>query len=190
MSETAILEQIKKGDKSALKEVYLTHKAAFINFLISHYRANPDAALEVYQFTILRLYDNIVSGKLEQLTSSLKSYLFAIGKNIWKEQIRARKKENASTDQLLLQFVLREENQELNEVALAEKDSYYKKMAAALIKMGNPCKQLLESFYYEKLSMQAIADALGFKNTNVAKTKKVKCLKRLRALVITKPITL
>ncbi len=190
MAERAIIEQIKKGEKAALKQVYLDYKEAFVSFLISRYRATPDAALEVYQFTILRLYDNIVYGKLKVLTSSLKSYLFAIGKNIWKEQVRARQKENASKDQLLLQFALNNEDQKLNEVQLAEKDSYYKKMAAALVKMGNPCKQLLEAFYYEKLSMQAIADALGFKNTNVAKTKKVKCLKRLRALVIPKSITL
>jgi len=183
MPETAIVNQIKKGDKAALKQVYVTHKAAFVSFLISRYRATPEAALEVYQFTILRLYDNIVQGKLQTLTSSLKSYLFAIGKNIWKEQVRARQKANVTTDSLLVAFVANEGNQEWTEQQLQEKESYYKKMAAGLLKMGNPCKALLEFFYYEKWSMQQIADALGFKNTNVAKTKKVKCLKRLKAIV-------
>lgn len=183
MPEKAIIEQIRKGDKGALKQVYVTHKSAFISFLISHYRATPETALEVYQFTILRLYDNIVYGKLKVLTSSLKSYLFAIGKNIWKEQVRARQKANVTTDSLLVAFVANEGNQELTEKQLQEKESYYKKMAEGLLKMGNPCKSLLEFFYYEKWSMQQIADALNFKNSNVAKTKKVKCLKRLKAII-------
>jgi len=141
--------------------------------------------LETYQFSILRLYDNIVFGRLKELSSSLQTYLFSIGKNVWREQLRLKQKESPSDTQFLLRLVMDENTSTQDEALLQEKEIKYKKMAAALLKMGNPCKALLEYFYYDKWSMQQIADALGFKNTNVAKTKKGKCLKRLKNLVQT-----
>ncbi len=38
-------------------------------------------------------------------------------------------------------------------------------------------------YYFDGLSMQDIADKLGFANTNTAKTKKYKCKKKLDELV-------
>ena len=181
--EQRVIEQIKKGNKEALEKVYQENKEAFINFLIKIYQAKYEEALDVYQITILRFYDNIIYGKLTHLNSTLKSYLFSIGKNIYKEYLRAQQRDRNTKDQLILQFVLEESGYELEEEILKEKEIYYKKMAVALIKLGDPCKKLLESFYYEKRSMKEIAKELNFKNANVAKTKKLKCLKRLKVLI-------
>ena len=125
-------------------------------------------------------------GRLQTLSSSLQTYLISIGKNVWREQQRLKQKEQPSDTQLLLRLVLSDNTNEQEEAQWQEKEKKYKKMAAALRQMGDPCKALLEYFYYEKWSMQQIADALGFKNTNVAKTKKGKCLKRLKVLLQTK----
>jgi len=49
-----------------------------------------------------------------------------------------------------------------------------------LNELGNPCKQLLESYYYLGLKMKAIASKLGYKNADVAKNLKGRCLKKLK----------
>lgn len=186
MTDIEILARIRQGDKNLLKEVYIQNRMAFVRFLQKQYQAEEEEALETYQFSILRLYDNIVYGRLQKLSSSLQTYLFSIGKNVWREQLRLKQKEKSSDTQLLLRLVIDKNTSTQEEVLLQEKEMRYKKMAIALVKLGNPCKALLEYFYYDKWSMQQIADVLGFKNTNVAKTKKGKCLKRLKALVQTK----
>ena len=185
MTDKERIDRIRQGEKHFLKEVYLNNRTPFVRFLQKQFQASEEDALETYQFSILRLYDNIVYGRLTELSSSLQTYLFSIGKNVYREQLRLKQKENPSDTQFLLRLVMDENTTTQDEVLLQEKEIKYKKMAAGLLKMGNPCKALLEYFYYDKWSMQQIADALGFKNTNVAKTKKGKCLKRLKNLVQT-----
>jgi DNA-directed RNA polymerase specialized sigma24 family protein len=53
---------------------------------------------------------------------------------------------------------------------------------ACLLKLGDPCKQVLESYYYHRKSMQEIALWLGYKNEQTARNQKYKCLLRLREI--------
>ena len=55
-------------------------------------------------------------------------------------------------------------------------------MERALGSLGEPCKGLLEAYYLQKKSMQAIADSFGYTNAENAKTQKYKCLMRLKKL--------
>ena len=49
--------------------------------------------------------------------------------------------------------------------------------------LGETCRRVLMYYYFDGLSMQEIADKLGFANTNTAKTKKYKCKIKLEELV-------
>ncbi len=55
-------------------------------------------------------------------------------------------------------------------------------MEDALLKVGEPCKSLLEAFYIGKKSMPEIAGSFGYTNADNAKTQKYKCLMRLKKL--------
>ena len=58
------------------------------------------------------------------------------------------------------------------------------KVAGKVIdQLGDTCKKVLMYYYFEEMSMQDIADKLGFANTDTAKTKKYKCKKKLDELV-------
>ncbi len=48
--------------------------------------------------------------------------------------------------------------------------------------MGETCKKVLMYYYFEEMSMQDIAEKLGFANTDTAK-QKYKCKKKLDELV-------
>jgi RNA polymerase sigma factor (sigma-70 family) len=56
-------------------------------------------------------------------------------------------------------------------------------MQSCIDQLGTTCKKVLMYYYYEGMSMQEIAEKLGFANTNTAKTKKYKCKKKLDTLV-------
>ena len=56
--------------------------------------------------------------------------------------------------------------------------------AASLEQLGDPCAQVLKHFYFDKLSMEQIADRLYYKNKETAKNLKHKCLKRLRKIFL------
>ncbi len=49
--------------------------------------------------------------------------------------------------------------------------------------LGNPCKQLLTTFYFEKKSLREIADELQIEE-NTARNKKYRCMEKLREMVL------
>ena len=53
----------------------------------------------------------------------------------------------------------------------------------AIETLGDPCKQLLECYYYKNLSWAAIASKLGYANAASARNQKYKCLERIRSKV-------
>ena len=55
-------------------------------------------------------------------------------------------------------------------------------MEAAMSKIGEPCKSLLDAYYIQKKNMQEIAVDFGYTNADNAKTQKYKCLVRLKKL--------
>ena len=59
-----------------------------------------------------------------------------------------------------------------------EKEEKLKMMESILNTISEKCKKIFEMFYFNKQSMQIIADRLGFSSVNSAKTQKYKCMER------------
>ncbi len=55
-------------------------------------------------------------------------------------------------------------------------------MEKALLKIGEPCKGILDAYYIQKKSMPEIASNFGYTNADNAKTQKYKCLIRLKKI--------
>ena len=122
---------------------------------------------------MVQFYENVLSGKLTKLTSDPKSYIFGIGKNKVREmrEIASKKFEPSK-------LAVASVEEKLNTEVLLEKVEY------SLVKLGDPCRQLLTMFYYQNLSLVEITGRLGYKNSDTTKNLKYKCLNRLRKLFI------
>lgn len=167
-----IIEQIKERGQSALGEVYMLYRREFLNWASKQFNVNTDDAKDAYQQAIIIFYENVMGGKLENLQSSEKTYLFAIGKNKLRENLRMLSKHD-DIDELDWQ---EEQNEELatpEQTALA---------LSSLKLLGEPCQSLLEQFYFHRSSMNSIVLQFGYKNEDTAKSQKYKCLTRLRKI--------
>jgi RNA polymerase sigma-70 factor (ECF subfamily) len=177
MSQGETIEKIRLGGQAELGLVYEEHRDEFLAWIIREYRCSREDSLDIYQMTILIFHDNIKSGKLEHLVSSIKTYLFGIGKNIAREFSR-RKARMLPIDQ---EAFLRK--QIVDEPDEPEYEESFQLARRALQKLGDPCRKLIELFYYEKKSITEIADEMDYKNPETAKNQKCKCMARLRKLV-------
>ena len=137
---------------------------------------NDEAAHDLYQDVQMYVYENIIKGKLTNLSSSLKTYLYAIAKN--QISLKFRKSSTANDHEasimehlIFLSGSEQEDDAKQNKVRLIKK---------AITTMLEPCKSLLKLFYYDNLSFKAISQRLGYKNESVAKNQKKRCLDRLR----------
>ncbi len=178
--ENQILEAIRSGNKSALEELYVLHRVPFLRWAQVEFQCSSSDACELYQIAVLITYDNIVVGKLKSLHSTLKSYIYAVAKNKWKEWQRARSRTRNIGDPYLLQLIIKPEEESTADPGAV------KIVTSALQRLGQPCQELLECFYYQKLSMKEISDVMGYKNPSTAKNLKYKCLQRLKRMVVKK----
>jgi RNA polymerase sigma-70 factor (ECF subfamily) len=123
------------------------------------------------------VYDNIHAGKLDTLQSSLKTYLFGIGKNLVWQQYRNSHREQAIGAEFYLQNYLQQDIDAENstEVNLAI-------VSRSFDQLGEPCHELLDQYYFKRKSMEEICSKMGYKNPETAKNQKYKCMERLRKM--------
>lgn len=177
MSDNQIIEQIRRGGQTELGFVYEEYRAEFLHWVSREYQCSMDDSKDIYQITILIFHDNVKSGKLEHLVSSIKTYLFGIGKNVVKENMRKAKRHTPINQEKWLKEYLIDDP----ETSPVEED-VFSTAKKALEKLGQPCQKLIELFYYEKKSMEDISSILNYKNAETAKNQKCKCMARLRKL--------
>ena len=174
MSDEQLVLAIKSGDQKALSGLYEAFRSEFIRWIIKDFRCPEDDTKDIYQVSVLIVYENIQKGKLDQLTSSLKTYLFGVGKNLAREWNRkSQRHQPFETDHFLRLLADEEPEEDRTEEKL---DLVYE----CLRKIGPPCQHLLEQFYFQRRNMEEITLSLGYKNADTAKNQKYKCMGRLR----------
>jgi RNA polymerase sigma factor (sigma-70 family) len=67
-----------------------------------------------------------------------------------------------------------------------ESDERERIIRECINELGDTCRRILMYYYFDGMSMNDIAEKLGYANTDTAKTKKYKCKKRLDDLVKSK----
>lgn len=174
-----LVSDLQAGNQQRLREVYEAYRKPFLMWAVSRFRCQEEEAREVYQDLILAFYENVMNGKINTLNSKLQTYLFGIGKFILLKRIEKGKR-------------LDELGEDSLDIAIpadqlpgyeTEQTDRSVSMMAAINQLGNNCRDLLIHVYYHRLSGEIIADRLGYKNPDVVKSQKARCMKKLRTLV-------
>jgi RNA polymerase sigma-70 factor (ECF subfamily) len=176
MSDAEIIKLIRDDGQHQLGCIYVKYRTEFLHWIQNVYNCSSDDCQDIYQMTILIFYDNVRSGKLEYLTSSIKTYLFAIGKNVAHDNLRARQKKLTLQESWPSELIIREDDP-------AHQDFVLEAVRQAMARMSEPSRTLLQLFYYEHKTMEEICILLGYKNAATAKNQKCKIMTQLRKLV-------
>lgn len=176
MTDRQIIEDIKGGNSNGITEIYKQYRNEFFGWLLKNFKCPSDEAKDIYQCSMLILYKNISDGTFEG-NSSIKTYLFGIGKN----QYLKKRRENNKFVYNIVNDIMDDakETLELSEQYEQALETVYNGMNL----LGDPCKKLLELSYFYKNSVESITVTLGYKNTDTTKNLKYKCLQRLRHII-------
>ena len=168
MKEAEIFDRICKGDEGALEELYKQHYRMMTRMILSN-SGTEDEAKDVYQDALIVFWQKARSGKLV-LTSKMSTYIYSICKNLWRKELDRKKR-------------LAHEQKDSPVFMDDESEERAKIIHQCINQLGDTCKKVLMYYYFDRMSMQEIADQLGFANTNTAKTKKYKCKQKLDNIV-------
>ena len=170
MNEKEIFERIQKGDEKALELIYKKYYRMMTKLVISN-SGTEEEARDIYQDALVVFWQKARSGNLV-MTAKMSTYIYSICQNLWRKELERKK---------------RLSNEEKDSAQTLDTDSAEREkiIAKCLDQLGETCKKVLMYYYFEEMSMQEIADKLGFANTDTAKTKKYKCKQKLDELVKT-----
>ncbi len=196
--QLANLEVEKKLEQAAFLEKKEKEQAAYLEEKERLLRYDSSTYYELYQYVFPEIaykiikeggalhvardiFQNALIVLLERLkapdfilTCQARTYLHSVSINIWRNLKRTQA-------QRAIQVEISNHSNTLQESIYFEEIPYqYEKVAALLEKMGNPCKALLESFYFYQLSWEAIVEKFGYANAASARNQKYKCLERIR----------
>ena len=185
MLDNQILEGIVSGDRSRINGVfrylYKVHYQGILKLVTSNKGTESDAT-DTFQNALLILYDQIKGNRFKG-KSSVKTYLFAICRNLWLKELSKKHHENSSLEQL--------PNLVDDSPDLGSQINFSSKritLSYLLEQLDDSCQEVLTDFYYRGMSIRDIAAKYALTNEDSAKNKKYRCMKKLMDLVKSKNI--
>jgi len=183
--DNQILDAIKKGDPKVLEELYDQIRQPFLIWASQQYQCDTEDAVEIYQKAYTILYMNVRNEKLTKLTSSIKTYLFSIGKNLFREKFRDKHNRLVNLDDVSNTNAV---NDQVDSNILDDyQDTHQKELVRHLLnEIGDPCKKLLELMFIQGYSAEAVVREMNYSDERVVRKRKSLCLKKLREMVAEK----
>ncbi|HZL12121.1 MAG TPA: sigma-70 family RNA polymerase sigma factor [Prolixibacteraceae bacterium] len=171
-----IINGILSGDQQVFNDLYEDEFPKAVRFIIQN-SGRADMAKDVFQDALVIFIEKVYTKKLD-LTCSVSTYLYSICRFLWMDQLRQNKREMPLSDNY---SYLKDD---ITVVGFDDATpDIYENVNSAIEKLGDSCKQLLESYYYKSLSWDEIASSLGYASAASARNQKYKCLERIRSMV-------
>ncbi len=174
--DQAIVERIKSGEMQALDEVYLQYKPDFEKWVRHHFPLFANTIEDIYHEIIIKFYNNIASGKYVEARSSLKTYLFAIGKYEIYDRTRAKQKKRELDERFFPDIPEEVEDESYQEEMV-------KQMQSQIDHLSDRCRTLVRYYYFEARSIEEITELMDFKSKKQTSQEKWRCLSKLKSLL-------
>ena len=175
-NDQILVDKIREGDGDALRFLYKKYYPVVLR-LITQNSGDEEDAEDIYQEALIVLYEKVKDPNFK-LSSSLKTFIYSISRNKWLYKLRQEGTGGVSFEDVEDFFDVIDDSQDFD----TENIDYENLVGEALQKMDDTCRKLLEYFYFHKLSLDIIAQKLGYNNANTAKAKKNKCMNRAREI--------
>ena len=146
MSDEDIIARIKKGDETGIEHLYRYYQKEAIWFL-KKLNCNEDDAKDIFQDTIFIFYEKVTQDRFVLISSiKIKTYLFSVCRNLWLKKLR----EQGKFTELEGIDLTNEEDTKEEEMILTTRQKIAEK---CISKLGKTCKELIQYFYFDRLSM-------------------------------------
>jgi RNA polymerase sigma factor (sigma-70 family) len=172
ISDNALLDQLRSEDNASFEVLCKFYFPAIATHIINNHGSKEDAE-DVFQESIIVLLQK-VRGTDFVLTSSLKTYLFAIAKNLWLKRLRDDKIkpigciEKYQTETEIFTFELHRE------------PTKEERIASWLTKITENCQRILKAIFFHKEPIGSLMRKMGWKNKHTAANQQYKCIQQIK----------
>jgi RNA polymerase sigma factor (sigma-70 family) len=174
IQENDILTQIRKEENTAFELLYKFYFPSVL-YYVQQNSGNKEDAEDVFQEAIIVLLQKSKEPHFT-LTSSIKTYLYAISKNLWLKRLRHYNLSFYANIEVFDECAL-EELEEIEEgVSLRDK------LTEMIFRLSAGCQRILNLSFWFGDSIETIMKKVGYKNKHTVSSQKNKCLEKMREL--------
>ena len=171
--DNTLLDQLKAEESSSFELLYKFYFPSIASYIIGN-SGNKEDAEDIFQEAII-----VVLQKVRQpdfvLTSSFKTYLYAVAKHLWLKRLRDNKINIIDNGLSLTVYETETEAFELE----AEK-SKEEKIDNWLQKITRNCQNILKALFFYEEPMSSLMVKMGWKNKHTASNQKHKCIQQIK----------
>lgn len=167
---------------SAIRSIYLNYGETISSLILNNSGTRQDAE-DVLQETVVSFIEMVKKNRFRE-ESSIKTFLVAIARNIWLNELK--KRERSEYREQLFETSRAEQEPDVSEI-IAERE-VKQAFRNVLSRLGDKCHKLLTLYYYENLSMKEMLAHLPYDNEQVVRNKKYKCLQQLTGMLKDNPL--
>ena len=184
MTDSQLIFGIMQNDERAWRYICREMKPGFVSILgqtFSVDRISSEDIEDIFQESLIVLMQKVKSGKVIcSHDGALFSYLVQVGKLTACNQLRKKRELNLDD---AVTFSLQLHNIEDDEIAAYEKQQAQNELLDKIFgRIPSECSTLLKHFYWNHKPMDEIASILGMRNANSVKSKKNKCMNRIKEI--------
>ncbi|AXT62499.1 sigma-70 family RNA polymerase sigma factor [Aquimarina sp. AD10] len=169
-----ILKGIAAGDEQVLTLFYKKNLPYIRRYILQN-SGNEEDVEDVFQDALVMIYQKLKTDSLE-LQSSLRTFFYAVCKNIWRNRLRKNKKivlaeniyDTADTIELKVQ----------EDIENSEREHIYRKY---FLKLSDSCREVL-NLLFQGNSMKEIAKITGY-TEGYTRKKKFECKESLIEMI-------
>jgi RNA polymerase sigma factor (sigma-70 family) len=180
-SDEAILEGLRLRSDYIINFIY---KEFFplIRFLVTENGGAGEDAEDIFQDGIIIIYSKISLNEL-RLTSSFKTYMYSVCRNLWLQKLNKRK---AIFDKLSDVEEYIDLPKDMLQEASIEETELHRIIQTHFLSLADDCQKLLRLFI-KNIPLREIASILGYKTEKYAKTRKYLCKEELKKRIASDP---
>ena len=172
------LGDLRQASEGVMKQIYEENRRKFLSFA-RKYNLSEEENRDIYQDAYIVIYDNVMKGKIIDLSGSVGGYLFGVGKNLILKRIRENKNNNTIPFELSSAMNIGEMGNDF-EINSTPATPQQLLLLDQLDALGEKCQELIRSYYYKGHSIKEIMINEKYANENVVKSAKSRCLKLLK----------
>ncbi len=172
-SDLQTFNGLKANDNGAYTILYTFHYPSVRNFIVKNSGCEDDAK-DIFQETLLVLLEKVPKDDFN-LTSSLKTYIFAISSNLWLKRLRDANKIVKTEIDIYEQYLA-----DYEEAEQAKNEKNTNKALSVFRSITEKCVLLLRAIFYNGKDIDTITKEFGYTNKHNAQNQKFKCLEQAR----------
>ena len=174
-SDDELIELIKSGKAidNPVKHLYEKYFYLLSSYIEQNQGSREDAE-DIFQEVVLTFINLIRQNKFRN-ESSVKTFLFAVNRNIWLNELKRRERQVKRNEK----FTTEQPGTEPGIEKIIAGREARNQVFSIIDSLGDVCKKILLAFYYENLSISEILKRLDYQNEQVVRNKKAKCMKSL-----------